>query len=173
MFDKYTNFIKFIKEQSLYYNMTFTFICFLFLVAPVIINKKYLSKLPGLLSFREKFLPYICILFIILFVISGGQFLTKIVCLVKRKKYYRLSNMEKNVLYIFAENSKKTLYGTEIERKLKFNKIELSLIFTGLINKDFISIQQDVRFDNEYYNPMNQYSLTANGCKWAIKHKSR
>jgi len=80
------DFLKTIKEQSPYYNMTFAIVSFFFLFLPIFFGTETLQKIPEIIAWRQKYLPYILIVFIVFSVFGGGQFISKMVNFVKKKK---------------------------------------------------------------------------------------
>ena len=79
-------FLKTIKGQSLYYNMTFAIISFILLFLPIFLGTETLQKIPEIVAWRQNYLPYILIVFIAFSVFGGGQFISKIVNFIKKKK---------------------------------------------------------------------------------------
>ena len=97
--DWLTGILKMIREQSPYYNMVFAIICVPILFLPVFFSLETLKKIPEIIAWREKYLPYIAIVFVIFFVIGGGQFIKKIADHFKRRnelkqKSYLLSKLQ-------------------------------------------------------------------------------
>lgn len=59
-----TSFLKTIKEQSPYYNMTFAIVSFFILFSPIFFSTAALDKIPEITTWRQKYLPYISIGFV-------------------------------------------------------------------------------------------------------------
>lgn len=94
---------KSVKEQSLYYNMTFAIILFFILFIPVFIGVETLNKVPELVQWRLKYLPYIAICFIVFFVFGGGQFIKRIVDYFRDKKVHTRRLTERRSLLLKLE----------------------------------------------------------------------
>lgn len=84
--DWLTSYLKTIRQQSPYYNMVFAIICVFILFLPVFFSLETLEKIPEIIAWRQKYLPYIAVLFVVFFVFGGGQFIKKLVHFIRVKK---------------------------------------------------------------------------------------
>jgi hypothetical protein len=96
--DWFTNSLKTIKEQSPYYNLAFAIVCCFILLLPIFFSTATLDKIPEIIAWRQKYMPYISIVFVILCVFGGGQVIKKVADVIKRKKQLSKLRKEKQSL---------------------------------------------------------------------------
>lgn len=135
--DWFINFLKGIREQSPYYNMTFAVVSFFVLFLPIFFSVSTLEKIPEIIVWRQKYLPYIAIAFVVFFVFGGGQFIKRVVDYKREKKELLKLKKEKQSLLSKLED----LY-TQSQEKFKdqYDCIQWSNKVAPLL-----------KFNNQYY----------------------
>ncbi|MCK4604958.1 MAG: hypothetical protein KAU41_09770 [Deltaproteobacteria bacterium] len=84
--EKLIGYLSFVKEQSIYFNMSITIISFVILFLPIVAHFVGNDTLDDLLKLRDDFLPYVVLVFLFSFIVSLTQILSKRASKKKRKR---------------------------------------------------------------------------------------
>lgn len=154
----WSDFLKTIKEQSPYYNITFAVASLFFLFLPIFLGDETLKRIPEIVAWRHKYLPYILIASVLLSVFGGGQLIKKVAHSVRRKKERTKTRKERQSLLrkLEALHDEKNKKGGFADRKdclnwtnrvaplLKFNQLYYSVFIESAHRIDIVGLSADM-----------------------------